>query len=147
MLMEHLAHIQRPKGSTSKKQKVEKGSQKDVKEKDTSKKKRTKTPAKVSSKDQGKGQTRKKAKTEPSREEMHAVVVEILKEVDFNTATLSDILRLLGTHFGVDLMHRKAEVKKIITDVINSMTDEEEEGEEAEENAEAGDDGDKDEDA
>lgn len=44
-------------------------------------------------------------------------------------------------------MHRKAEVKKIITDVINSMTDEEEEGEEAEENAEAGDDGDKDEDA
>jgi len=75
---------------------------------------------------------------------MHAVVVEILKEVDFNTATLSDILRQLGTHFGVDLMHRKAEVKKIITDVINNMTDEEEEGEEAEENAEAGDDADKD---
>jgi protein DEK len=35
----------------------------------------------------GKGQTRKKAKTEPSREEMHAVVVEILKEVDFNTVS------------------------------------------------------------
>jgi len=49
----------------------------------------------------------------------------------------------LGTHFGVDLMHRKAEVKDIITDVINSMSDEEEE-EEADENAEAGGDADKD---
>lgn len=46
---------------------------------------------------------------------------------------------LLGTHFGVDLMHRKAEVKDIITDVINNMTDEEEEDEEA------GDDSEKDE--
>lgn len=34
---------------------------------------------------------------------------------------------VLGTHFGVDLMHRKAEVKDIITDVINNMSDEEEE--------------------
>ncbi|KAJ6294303.1 hypothetical protein OIU76_022395 [Salix suchowensis] len=77
---------------------------------------------------------------------MHAVVVNILKEVDFNTATLSDILRQLGTHFGIDLMHRKAEVKDIITDVINSMSDDEEEGEgeDAEDNAEGGDDADKD---
>ena len=38
---------------------------------------------------------------------------------------------LAGTHFGLDLMHRKAEVKDIITDVINNMSDEEDEGEEA----------------
>lgn len=31
-----------------------------------------------------------------------------------------------GSHFGVDLMHKKAEVKAIITDVINNMSDEEE---------------------
>ena len=31
----------------------------------------------------------------------------------------------LGSHFGVDLMHRKVEVKAIITDVINNMSDEE----------------------
>jgi len=38
----------------------------------------------------GKGKAGKKAKAEPSREEMHAVVVNILKEVDFNTvSTLS----------------------------------------------------------
>jgi len=36
-------------------------------------------------------------------------------------------LFVIGTHFGVDLMHRKAEVKDIITDVINNMSDEEEE--------------------
>lgn len=51
----------------------------------------------------------------------------------------------LGTHFGIDLMHRKAEVKDIITEVINNMSDEEDEGDEAEEEAEAGDDADKDE--
>ena len=56
------------------------------------------------------------------------------------------ILVILGTHFGIDLMHRKAEVKDIITDVINSMSDDEEEGEgeDAEDNAEGGDDADKD---
>ena len=35
----------------------------------------------------GKGKTGKKAKPEPSREEMHAVVVDILKQVDFNTVS------------------------------------------------------------
>ena len=49
----------------------------------------------------------------------------------------------LGSHFGVDLMHRKAEVKAIITDVINNMSDEEDdEGDEAG----SGDDAEKDED-
>lgn len=51
-------------------------------------------------------------------------------------------LVILGTHFEVDLMHRKAEVKAVITDVINNMSDDEDEGEEAE----SGDDDVKDED-
>ncbi|XP_062030151.1 DEK domain-containing chromatin-associated protein 1 [Rosa rugosa] len=119
------------KGSV-KKQKTEKESPKDSKAKTTSKKQSSKSPAKVPAKDQVKGKTSKKAKTEPTKEDVHAVIVDILKEVDFNTATLSDILRQLGTHFGIDLMHRKAEVKDIITDVINNMTDEEEEDEEEE---------------
>lgn len=38
---------------------------------------------------------------------------------------------LAGTHFDLDLMPRKAEVKDIITDVINSMSDDDD-GEEAE---------------
>ncbi|XP_015164278.1 protein DEK-like isoform X3 [Solanum tuberosum] len=114
---------------TPKKQKVEKKSQKEdnesVKENASNKKKSTKTPAKVSEKE-GKGISGMKAKAEPSNEEIHAAVVNILKEVDFNSATLSDIIRNLGSHFGVDLMHRKIEVKAIITDVINNMSDDEE---------------------
>ncbi|KAG5602589.1 hypothetical protein H5410_033959 [Solanum commersonii] len=114
---------------TPKKQKVEKKSQKEenesVKENASNKKKSTKTPAKVSEKE-GKEKSGKKAKAEPSNEEIHAAVVNILKEVDFNSATLSDIIRNLGSHFGVDLMHRKIEVKAIITDVINNMSSDEE---------------------
>lgn len=36
----------------------------------------------------GKAKSGRKAKAEPSREDMHAVVVDILKEVDFNTVSL-----------------------------------------------------------
>uniref|UniRef100_A0A6V7QUR4 DEK-C domain-containing protein n=1 Tax=Ananas comosus var. bracteatus TaxID=296719 RepID=A0A6V7QUR4_ANACO len=77
----------------------------------------------------GKGKASRDANSGPSTEELHAVISKILKQVDFNTATLADILRQLGIHFNVDMMDRKAEVKRIIEDVINSMTDDEEESE------------------
>ncbi|XP_047269937.1 DEK domain-containing chromatin-associated protein 1 isoform X3 [Capsicum annuum] len=112
---------------TPKKQKAEKKSQKEneaVQENGSNKKNSTKSVAKVSEKG-GKEKSGKKAKVEPSNEEIHAAAENILKEVDFNSATLSDIIRTLGNHFGVDLMHRKAELKAIITDVINNMSDEE----------------------
>lgn len=44
---------------------------------------------------------------------------------------------VLGTHFGQDLLHRKSEVKAIITDVINNMSGEEDEDEEDKEAEEA----------
>ncbi|XP_038993460.1 protein DEK-like isoform X3 [Hibiscus syriacus] len=134
------------KGSASKKSKVEKESSKggSTKDKVVGKKQTNKSTEKVSAKSQGKGKSGKKPKPEPTREEIHDVVVDVLKKVDFNTATLSDILRQLGAHFGLDLMHRKAEVKDIITEVINNMTDEDEEGEESEENADTGGGADKD---
>ncbi|KZV29222.1 protein DEK [Dorcoceras hygrometricum] len=75
----------------------------------------------------GKEKSRKSAKKEPSRVELHTVVEDILKEVDFNTATFSYILRLLGKQFGIDLIHRKLEVKEIITEVMNNMSDDEDE--------------------
>jgi len=37
---------------------------------------------------------------------------------------------ILGSHFGIDLMHRKAEVKDIITDAINEMSDDDDDEEE-----------------
>ncbi|XP_073296721.1 DEK domain-containing chromatin-associated protein 1-like isoform X2 [Primulina huaijiensis] len=98
-----------------------------AKDKSSRKKNSTKSSTKDVEKDQGKGKSRKSAKKEPSREELHAAVEDILKEVDFNTATLSDILKLLGKHFGIDLIHRKLEVKDIITEVINNMSDDEDE--------------------
>ncbi|PPE00471.1 hypothetical protein GOBAR_DD02484 [Gossypium barbadense] len=73
----------------------------------------------------GKSKSSKKPKPEPSREEIHKT-------------TLSDILQQLGIHFDQDLMHRKAKVKDIITNVINNMSDEDEEGNESDENADIG---------
>lgn len=46
----------------------------------------------------GKGKNSKKVKKEPSREEMHEVVVNILKQVDFNT--VSTKIWLDGIHYG-----------------------------------------------
>ncbi|KAK8967234.1 hypothetical protein KSP40_PGU016310 [Platanthera guangdongensis] len=52
----------------------------------------------------------------------------MLKEVDFNVVTLADIIKQLGAHFNTDLMHRKTEIKAILEEVINNMTDDEEDG-------------------
>ncbi|KAJ8510012.1 hypothetical protein OPV22_000446 [Ensete ventricosum] len=103
--------------------------------KNTRKKRSAKSESKVTEKKRGKVKTSEAANSEPSMEELHAVVSDILKEVDFNTATLADILRQLGAHFKMNLMDRKAEVKRIIEDVINSMSDDED-GEEDEDGAE-----------
>ncbi|RWW67038.1 hypothetical protein BHE74_00025546, partial [Ensete ventricosum] len=60
-----------------------------------------------------------------------------------NKATLADILRQLA-HFKMDLMDRKAEVKRIIEDVINSMSDDDDEdGEEGDTKEDSDGDGDK----
>ncbi|XP_078434624.1 DEK domain-containing chromatin-associated protein 2-like isoform X2 [Wolffia australiana] len=77
----------------------------------------------------GKGRSSTKTK-EPTKGELDSAVRDILKEVDFNTATLADILKQLGTRFSMDLMHRKAEVKSIIEEVINDMTDDDDEPQE-----------------
>ncbi|KAK8962864.1 hypothetical protein KSP40_PGU008649 [Platanthera guangdongensis] len=101
----------------------------------------------------------KNVSVEPSAEQLSTVVGEILKQVDFNVATLADIIRQLGSfralyldidllslllqvsvklaqlamqsekalcaRFDTDLMHRKTEIKQILEEVINNMTDEE----------------------
>ncbi|KAG0540804.1 hypothetical protein BDA96_03G441100 [Sorghum bicolor] len=93
--------------------------------KDDGKETQNNKAARSSNKNKGKGKGGAAAGTAPTTEQLHAVVSSILKEVDFNTATLADILRQLGTHFEMDLMDRKAEVKRIIEEVINSMSDDE----------------------
>ncbi|KAJ6831995.1 protein DEK-like isoform X1 [Iris pallida] len=108
--------------STKEDKKKAKSKEKPVHEdKKARKKKEDKSRSRVPDKEQGKGKTNAR----PSTEELRSVISSILKEVDFNTATLADILKQLGAHFKIDLMDRKTEVKQIIEEVINSMTDDE----------------------
>ncbi|KAG2301042.1 hypothetical protein Bca52824_029693 [Brassica carinata] len=117
--------VAKPTSSPTKKQKVDH----EESSKGKSKKQSIKPQAKGSKE---KGKASKKGKAEPTREEMLEVVSKMLKEVDFNTATLSDILQKLSGHFGVDLEHRKKGVKGVITDAISEMSDVEDEEEESE---------------
>lgn len=83
-------------------------------------------------KEHGKDKASGKANAGPSKEELHSVISNILKEVDVNTATLADLIGKLGAHFNMDLMDRKKEVKQIIEVVMNNMTDEEDDSEKEE---------------
>ncbi|QHN85778.1 uncharacterized protein DS421_16g540290 [Arachis hypogaea] len=76
-----LLRMQRIVFLASKKQKTSSETS-DTKEKAATKKKQIEKPSKASVNDQGKGKGSKKSKKEPSREDMHAVVIDILKEVD-----------------------------------------------------------------
>nr|GLL36013.1 protein DEK-like isoform X2 [Ipomoea trifida] len=131
----------KPEKESSKRKKVEGDSGKEKntssKEKATGKKQSEKSSTKASEKEAVKPKSRQKSKPEPSKEEMHAVVVNILKGVDFNTVSTVFLFFLLcllnpflpvlltasltgltiGSHFGVDLMHRKSEVKDIIAEL------------------------------
>ncbi|EPS60150.1 hypothetical protein M569_14654 [Genlisea aurea] len=84
-------------------------------------------------------------KIKPSDDELKNAVCEILKEVDFNTATFTDILKLLAKKFDVDLAPRKAGIKLMIQEELTKLADaeddEEEEEEEEEEAAEGEEDG------
>ncbi|VFQ92862.1 unnamed protein product [Cuscuta campestris] len=84
----------------------------------------------------GKEKNAKVEKPEPSKEEIYAAAVDILKGANFDTATLNDIIRQLGCQFGVDFKARKAEVKAIITEAINDMSGDEEDEDGDDESAE-----------
>ncbi|QHN83449.1 hypothetical protein S245_071461 [Arachis hypogaea] len=75
-----LLRMQRIVLLASKKQKTS-SEKSDTKGKAASKK-QTEKPSKASVKYQGKGKGSKKSKKEPSRKDMQAVVVDILKEID-----------------------------------------------------------------
>ncbi|XP_042758284.1 DEK domain-containing chromatin-associated protein 4 isoform X2 [Lactuca sativa] len=68
-------------------------------------------------------ETMKEEKQKPSDNELKAAVCEILKQVDFNTATFTDILKLLGKRFNTDLTPRKATIKLMIQDELTKLAD------------------------
>ncbi|XP_059666552.1 DEK domain-containing chromatin-associated protein 4-like [Cornus florida] len=74
----------------------------------------------------------KEDKRRPSDDELRNAVCQILKEVDFNTATFTDILKHLAGRFNTDLTPRKSSIKLMIQDELTKLAeegdDEEEEG-------------------
>ncbi|EHA8590151.1 protein DEK [Cocos nucifera] len=68
----------------------------------------------------------------PSEEELRKTIGEILKEVDFNTATFTDILKQLATHYKMDLTPRKPAIKELIQEELTKLADEAEEDEDDE---------------
>eukprot|EP00268_Persea_americana_P017905 TRINITY_DN1874_c0_g1_i2.p1 TRINITY_DN1874_c0_g1~~TRINITY_DN1874_c0_g1_i2.p1 ORF type:complete len:767 (-),score=281.32 TRINITY_DN1874_c0_g1_i2:358-2658(-) len=76
----------------------------------------------------GRDKPRKK-ESGPSEEDLRNEICEILKEVDFNTATFTDILKQLARRFDTDLTPRKAVIKIMIQEELTKLADEEEENE------------------
>ncbi|XP_073055870.1 DEK domain-containing chromatin-associated protein 1-like isoform X2 [Primulina eburnea] len=72
-------------------------------------------------------------KLKPSDDDLRNAISEILKEVDFNTATLTDILKMLAKQFNKDLMPRKPSIKLMIQDELTKIADAEEADDEKDE--------------
>ncbi|XP_019435695.1 PREDICTED: uncharacterized protein DDB_G0286299-like isoform X5 [Lupinus angustifolius] len=84
-----------------------------------------------------KGKGKSKEKVDPSDDQLRDAICEILKNVDFNTATFTDILKQLAKQFDVDLTPRKASIKIIIQEELTKLAEEaEDEEDEDAENAE-----------
>ncbi|XP_027341912.1 glutamic acid-rich protein-like isoform X3 [Abrus precatorius] len=88
-------------------------------------KQKTSTPIKSVSKEKAekvtKGKAKKKEKLGPSDGQLCDAICEILKEVDFNTATFTDILKKLAKQFDVDLTPRKASIKLMIQEELTKL--------------------------
>ncbi|XP_077217449.1 DEK domain-containing chromatin-associated protein 3-like [Tasmannia lanceolata] len=95
------------------------------------------SPKEKSGKKETKGKERSKLKVEsgPSAKELRKTICEILKEVDFNTATFTDILKQLARHFRTDLTPRKSAIKLMVQEELTKLAEEAEEDDE--ENLEA----------
>lgn len=134
-----------PKKSSSRHSKVDKGS--DTTPKVFSRKKKDEEPEKEklsaskiptpmakSGKKAVEGKKKSRSKEEklkPSDDELRTAICDILKEVDFNTATFTDILKQLAKQFNTDLAPRKSLIKLMIQDELTKLAEEadgEEEG-------------------
>ncbi|KAE9614738.1 hypothetical protein Lalb_Chr04g0247871 [Lupinus albus] len=115
---------------SSRKKKIEKGG-----------KQKVSAPKKSSSKEKTekvtKGKGKSKEKVDPSDDQLRDATLKILKDVDFNTATFTDILKQLAKQFDADLTPRKASIKIIIQEELTKLAEEaEDEEDEDAENAE-----------
>ncbi|RLN40475.1 protein DEK-like [Panicum miliaceum] len=105
----------------SRKRKPTAKGEKDIKEKQSAGKKVTK----------GKGESA--GADLPSKDELRKTITAILKKVDFNTATFSDILKKLDNHYKMDLTSKKEAIKVMIQDELTKMSEEADEDEDTNE--------------
>lgn len=59
----------------------------------------------------------------PSKAELKKTIVGILKKVDFNTSTFSDILKKLVDHYKIDLAPRKGAIKIMIQEELTKLSE------------------------
>ncbi|TQD86195.1 hypothetical protein C1H46_028271 [Malus baccata] len=111
-----------PKAS-SRKKKNEKVSKESTPKKSASTEKTVKKVAK------GKDKT-KEGKLRPTDDNLRDAICQILKQVDFNTATFTDILKLLAGQFDADLSLRKSAIKLMIQEELTKLADEADEEDE-----------------
>ncbi|XP_062211758.1 DEK domain-containing chromatin-associated protein 4-like [Phragmites australis] len=71
----------------------------------------------------------------PSKDELRKTITGILKKVDFNTATFSDILKKLDNHYKMDLTPKKESIKVMIQDELTKLSEEADEDEDGNEDA------------
>ncbi|XP_076941911.1 DEK domain-containing chromatin-associated protein 2-like isoform X2 [Bidens hawaiensis] len=77
----------------------------------------------------------KSEKQKISDGDLRTAICGIFKEVDFNTATFTDIVKLLAKRFDTDLTSRKASIKFMIQEELTKIADEAEDDEDDEEAA------------
>jgi len=59
----------------------------------------------------------------PSKAELKKTIIGILKKVDFNTSTFSDILKKLVDHYKIDLAPRKGAIKIMIQEELTKLSE------------------------
>nr|GEV05095.1 hypothetical protein [Tanacetum cinerariifolium] len=98
------------------------------KKKDVAEEKPVATPKKSAAKEKsGKKSVKDKSKSEKQKlsdDDLRKAICEILKEVDFNTATFTDILKQLAKRFDTELTSRKASIKLMIQEELTKLADE-----------------------
>ncbi|XXG49783.1 hypothetical protein AAC387_Pa02g3860 [Persea americana] len=81
---------------------------------------------------QGEIEVHAEAQPGPTHEEMLDMLSGLLKEVDFEVVTFSDIRKRIEAYFNISLSHRKAEIRKLIENAITDMMERDEGEEESE---------------
>lgn len=84
----------------------------------------------------GKVTSEEDKQSRPSKDELRVTICEILKGINFNTATFNDMVELLSKSYKTDLTPRKSVIKKMIKEELTKLAEEAADEEEAEDVAE-----------